>query len=474
MQPRVHRSFGAGASSLLASMVTYCVVCRMVSPTEYGRSTVVLSTLALFGVAFSWCGNLMLRYGPEELSRSGSLRVSLSTRLVFTVPPLLLLVPAVPAWFGWVNGWSPLVLCLSVLWLLGTAALGVLQPSASAAQRFGALALSNLLSRGTPALVILALALLGRIVSAEALIAASVGALLLATVLLLMALRPLLGLARPDRQLMRAMWRYSLPSLIAMPWLAIMNSVDPLILRRSTSDAEVGRYQLAYLVITLFATAGTSFNGAMSPVLVAAKARGDRHVLTDYAQRVQTRFAIGFGLLAFAAAPIVAPLGHAILPARWAGAADTAAMLTVAGGLTLGVFSFHPLVMATDSVWTLQAATILSGLTNLLGDLFWAPHWGAKGIAMANVAAWLVHLLVLALGLNRRIGARRISLFPLLGCGALVLAALFADAGLSLRLILSTALAVYAGPLAWRAYRARTPSSGDATRRRDDERATQA
>src|SRR5262245_20647892 len=119
MQPRVRRSFVAGASSLLASLATYVVVCRLVSPTEYGRSTIVLSTLGLFAVAFQWCGNLMIRYAPVELSRSGSLRVTLSTRLVFTVPPLLLLVPGVPAWFGWTEGWTPLVQCLSVLWLLG-------------------------------------------------------------------------------------------------------------------------------------------------------------------------------------------------------------------------------------------------------------------------------------------------------------------------------------------------------------------
>jgi hypothetical protein len=44
-QPRVRRSFVAGASSLLASFATYCVVCRVVSPAEYGRSSIVLATL---------------------------------------------------------------------------------------------------------------------------------------------------------------------------------------------------------------------------------------------------------------------------------------------------------------------------------------------------------------------------------------------------------------------------------------------
>jgi O-antigen/teichoic acid export membrane protein len=420
MRPRVRRSFLAGASSLVASIATYCVVCRLVSPAEYGRATIVLTTLALFGVAFQWCGNLMLRYGPEELTRAGSMRVTLSTRLVFSLPPLVLLV-LVPAYFRWSQGWSPLVMGLAVLWLAGTAALGLLQPSASAAQRFGALAISNLFARGTPAVVILALAFFGRDVYANDLIAASVGALLLATIFLWLQLRPLLGLVRPDRELLRAMWRYSLPSLIAMPSLAIINCIDPLILRRSTSDAEVGRYQLAYLVITLFSTAGTSFNGAMSPVLVSAKARGDVAVLHDYAERVQLRFAIGFGLLAFAAAAIAAPLGHAILPARWAGAADTAAILTVASGFTLGVFSFHPLIVATDSMWALQVATMLSGATNLLGDLLLAPRWGAAGIAMANVAAWWLQFTVLALWLHRRVGARRASLLPLTIGGALVL-----------------------------------------------------
>jgi len=69
----------------------------------------------------------------------------------------------------------------------------------------------------------------------------------------------------------------------------------------------------------------------------------------------------------------------------------------------------------------MQTASILSAAVNVGLDFAWAPRWGAAGVATANVAAWSVYLVALALLLHRRIGARRLALVPLLVAVAVVL-----------------------------------------------------
>jgi O-antigen/teichoic acid export membrane protein len=425
---RVRRSLFNSASGLATSAAAYLVIGCFVAPAEYGHAAIILATGGLFTIAVDWCGSVMMRYGPEELARDGTLRRTLATRLVFAVPALALTLPGVPLYLALARGWPAPLLALTVFWLLASAAFGVAQWSAVAAQRFGTLMVANTLVRSTPPLVVLALVAAGQAVTAERLAAATVGGFALGALVLFGALRTLLGLTRPDRALLSAMWRFSLPSLIAAPSLAAMTYVDPLVLQRWVSHADVGRYQLAYLAVTLFGMLGASLNSVLSPELVhhAAQGRADR--IERYRCRVQPRMAIGLGLCAFAAALLVAPVARAILPTRWAAAANTAAILTVAGGFMIGVWSYHPLVTVTDSTWALQLASMASAAINVALDLALAPRFGTVGVALANVAAWAVQLVALGLLLHRRVGARRIALVPLVAGAAVVLIILVARA----------------------------------------------
>jgi O-antigen/teichoic acid export membrane protein len=79
----------------------------------------------------------------------------------------------------------------------------------------------------------------------------------------------------------------------------------------------------------------------------------------------------------------------------------------------------------TDSVWSLQVATIAGAVTNVALDLWLAPRAGVEGVALANVAAWAVQLVVLESFLHRRIGARRVAIV-LVPCAAAVLLLLLA------------------------------------------------
>jgi O-antigen/teichoic acid export membrane protein len=414
---RIFDSLGNSAVTLLASLGAYVVIARFVAPAEYGRASIILATWGLASMTVDWSGTLLMRYGPVELGRDGTLRVTIATRLVFVWPALAATLPGALLYLGLARGWPALLLLLTVGWLVAAAAFSVTMWCAVAAQRFRALALANVLVRAAPPLVALTLVAARRAVSAEALVVGQVAGQALGAAVLIVALRPILGFARPDPALLRAMWRYCLPSLIAAVPTAAMSYVDPLILQRSVSAAEIGRYQLSYITVTVFGMVGASFNRVFSPELV----RGDQATVERYRLRVQPRIAVGLGVLTIVGALVVAPLASVILPVSWAGSAETFAILTVAGGLMIGVWSYYPLVNATDSVWAMQTASIFSAATNVALDFAWAPRWGASGVAAANVAAWAVYLVALALLLHRRIHARRLALVPLLVAAAVVL-----------------------------------------------------
>lgn len=435
---RVRGSMLSSAASLLSSLGSYALISRCVGPAEYGRAAVILSLWGLCTTATDWCGGVMMRYGPVELARQRSLRLTLSTRLLFAVPALALLVPGAPLYFVHQRGGSARLGWLMAAFLVASAALGIAQWCAIAAQRFAPLTLANTLVRAMPMLVIALLWSAHRPVVAEALVVATVAGAALGATVLFSALWPLLGIVRPDRALLASMWRYSLPSLVAAPSLAAMTYVDPLILQRSVSHADVGRYQLAYLTVTAFGMAGASLNSVLSPELVGARERGDERAVERYRSVTQPRLAVSLGLCACAVACVMAPLVRALLPSAWAGAAGPAAILTVAGALMLGVWSFHPLVTVSDSVWALELATILSAITNVGLDLWLAPRAGVTGVALANVAAWGVQLVALALLLHRRIGARRLTLL-LVPCAVIVLVIVAAGPGWA-RLVAAVAL----------------------------------
>lgn len=449
---RVRGSLLNSLSSFAVSAASYVVISRLVDPADYGRAAVVLAVWGLCAVPLEGTGHLLMRYGPVELAQKGSLRVSVSTRLVFALPPLVILVIVAP-WVLMARGWSTLLAAATVPWLLFTVLSSVAQWSGVASQRFFALTLGNVLNRSAPVAIALVLFALGLPVRADALVLATLLGLFLGSVVSLWRLRHLVGLTRPDRPLLRAMWQYSLPSLVAMPCGAAIQNVDPLVLNHFVSHADVGRYQLAYAVISIFGMLGASLNSVLSPELVRAKTEGRHDRFDIYRLRDQPRFAILLGMAAFGAACVAAPIMRTLLPPRFAGTAELVALLTVAGGFMMGVWSLHPMVTVTDSVWPFHLSTILGSFGNVIGDVLLAPRLGATGVALANVGAWALQLMVLGLFLRRRLRARIVGMVVLLPSGALVLALLLLDHPL-LRHLVGVAMLLLAAAGGFRLLRA--------------------
>jgi O-antigen/teichoic acid export membrane protein len=418
---RMRGSMAQNALSLGTSLVAYVVIGAVVEPAEYGRAAVVLACWGLLTVPIECTGNLLMRYGPVDLARTGTLRVSVSTRLVFALPPLLLLLPSAPLYLAFVRGWPTWMVLATMIWLLFFTSFSVTQWSGVAAQRFGILAAAGALNRSAPIVMVFLLSAIHAPIRAEAFVLASLVGLGVGTLVPLLLMRRLLGLQRPDRTLLVAMWRYALPSLVVLPIEAAIPYVDPLVLSRFVSNADVGRYQLAYAVINLFGMLGASFNSVLSPELVRTTATRNADAVEAYRRRDQPRFAVFLGLAAFGAACLVGPLARMVLPARFASTSELLAILTLAGGFMIGAFSLYPLATVTDSMWSLHLSFALSAVINFAFDLGLAPRTGSIGVAEANVIAWAVQFVALTLLLRRRRHVRMIAVAALVPAGTTIL-----------------------------------------------------
>jgi O-antigen/teichoic acid export membrane protein len=182
----------------------------------------------------------------------------------------------------------------------------------------------------------------------------------------------------------------------------------------------------------------------LSPELVRAHVGGDHGATERYRARTQSRLALGLGLCALAGACVASPILRAVLPGPYAAAAEPAALLCVVGALMMGVWSYHPLVTVTDNPWSLQLASMAGAVTNVALDFALAPRLGGRGVALANVAAWSLQLVVLSSILRVRIRARMSIVAPLLIASAVVCGLLLVGTPLAIRGALAAALVLTA------------------------------
>lgn len=431
-------AFGSLAG-LATSVLAVLAVSRFVAPEEYGRAAVMTAVWGILLNPITWCGGVMMRFGPVELQRAGRLSKTLATRAVFAAPVLVILLPTTMI-LARVRDWSTFDVILTYGWIGAATIYDFFQWSAVAGQRFRAMALTNVIVKSAPIAVLLVDAGLARVVRAEQLLAANVVGTAVAGTVLLVSIRRVIAPSAPDRRLLRQMWNYSLPGLVGMPALATIAWLDPLVLDHFSSSAEVGRYQLAYPTLTVFASVGASINAVFSPELVGAQAGRDPGALDSYRRRTQPVATLVLGSGALGVACLAPSIARCVLPSTYARSADLVGLLSIAGAFVVGTYVLYPLVTATDSVWSMQIASIGQAVANAVLDLLLAPTWGARGIAMANIGATGVGFLALTVLLRRNARASSYAAAPLVAAGAFVSFLLVMDVHVAVRALVGAAL----------------------------------
>lgn len=454
---RIRWSFVNSIAGLLAAAAMLLVVSRMVEPRVYGRVSVITAAWGLLLTPITWCGSLLMRFGPVEFESRQGLQQTIAARLVFiwaVVPPLCV-GGLVYLWLA--LHWSTTELALTFGYLIAASAFDVLNWSAIAAQRFAAMTSANIVLRAIPIVVLMFSHFDHFAISAPLLLSATTAATAMAALVYLFSLRGIVGVAALDRALLSRMWRYILPMLWGVPGQAATLWLDPLLLAHWTASAEVGRYQLAYPTITIFAALGAAINSVLSPELVRAGAAGRADAITRYASNVQPLIALLGASLAFGAACIAPEVLHFLLPARYAPTAQLMALLSIAGGFLLGCWSISPIVTVTDSLAYAQVSTLLQAITNVLGDIVLAPRYGGRGVALANICAWAASFVVLSLLMRRKVSLPRWSILAVLAGGAAALAVLVSSHSVVVHALASVVFAALALGIVQRVRHVRAP-----------------
>lgn len=191
---------------------------------------------------------------------------------------------------------------------------------------------------------------------------------------------------RPDRKVFLRMLVFALPLILSVGLNSLLNSLDNLALHRYAGEEDLGIYNAALGMVSLFSLVSTSFTNFWLPTALRWQADG----------KSQRHFALISEGLVF----LMSLLFFALLPAslllEWIlGPAYRAA------GSILGLLSLRPilslisettvlgLLFARKTAYNLPIS-LLTFLPGLLVNILLTPKWGYLGAALASAASSLV------------------------------------------------------------------------------------
>ncbi|MGI9604000.1 MAG: lipopolysaccharide biosynthesis protein [Acidimicrobiales bacterium] len=200
---------------------------------------------------------------------------------------------------------------------------------------------------------------------------------------------------RVDRSQLKRALAIGLPTVPHSVGIFLLATGDRLVIERLEGVAEVGRYQVAYLVGSAGVVLVMAFNAAWAPLIFGADAEVRDRTLRDTtaaAQRLLSLVAAGLAVGAPLALAIAAPADY-----------DTdnlvlvAALIAPAGLLYVRYQSAALALVASRRTGPLALATPLAAGFNLAANLVLVPVWGLEGAAIATTISYGVWALVIEL-----------------------------------------------------------------------------
>jgi len=191
----------------------------------------------------------------------------------------------------------------------------------------------------------------------------------------------------PQHAQLSRLLRFGLPLTVASLGLWMTNLGDRLIIGRSLSPDELGRYAAAYTIALLVPGAAAGIHLAAYPRIVAV-AQNAPHLLSSQV-RVFQRFA------ALASVPVAALLAitgrnlvNLIGGSGFELAIAVPALLAIALLLDQVNGVAHYVLMSFDRTTWLQGAWLFAGAANLAINVLAVPAWGLIGAAITTLATF--------------------------------------------------------------------------------------
>jgi O-antigen/teichoic acid export membrane protein len=408
---------------LAIGATSIAVLTRYLGPEDYGRYTLALMYMQLFGVlADVGLYTTVVREVSKDPARTAelvsnalTLRLLLSIAVVAVGAGVSLLLPYEPdVRVAIVIAGAPVA-----LGMLTSSFVAVLQ----ARLRMGRAVVGDVLGRAVALGLVLVVIWLD--LGFYAVLGAAAGGAVAALLVTSWLTRPLTSVSfRADAKLWRALLKTSLPLGVALAINEVYFRIDTLIISVYEPYEQVAFYTLAYRILELILVLGTVFLNSVLPVLSEAVARDE--VRTMRVIRDSTDLLVAMGAPLVAGGLVLAPeIVEVAAGERFGEAATPLRILLVAGALIWvnGVFGTALIAKErqTSALWLNVAALTF----NIVMNFLLVPRHGIVAAAVVTVAS---ELLILA-G-SYRLMRRHLGFFPFPATLAPALAAAAAMAGL--------------------------------------------
>ncbi len=422
--------------ALAAGLLCTIVTVRLLEPSAYGRFAIFFMLLEIISHLLIWPNLGLVRFGREELGRTGSLAHTFWARLALFAICVLAAAGLLATFRQQVEAYlkleyAPYLLLLFYVILNGFTLMA--QSVFQTVSRFRAYAVAQASVKILNLAFILVLfVLLQRSVGPGRIIAVHIASFGIAS-LICLSLLPWTSLL-PVRTSLSALGRiaaYSWPLLPAGLSALVVNWVDFVVIRHYWSEAKVGLYAASYQPVTVIIALQVALLAAVIPLLVSLVIEKRRETLIWYLDEglPQIAWTVGLGgvLLAMAAEAIPLVLGQ-----RYQASIVPCQVLTC--GVAVFVFAGFQsaLAKALDKVQAMFVVGLLTACLNALFDLSLVPRFGIRGAGIATTAAFLLSGLLYFPILNSKTSLRGMRPFRRYGalCG-LVFPLIMASAALA-------------------------------------------
>jgi O-antigen/teichoic acid export membrane protein len=440
---------GFQAVGFLFSMVYLTLVTRALGPSGFGVFTVFLSVVHFaFNVGVNWGQSAMVRFGKEELVRSGRIaetfwarQILLTIGLVVIGTVVLLTHSSLESYLGETGATLTWLLWpFLVLYSMADVAAWTLQ----AVGRMRLYAVTLVVRKIV--VVLGALALIGGWIPSTVSVVVALEGLGCAAILAVATMQLSGSTFSPVRvslSKVREIARYAWPVLGSFVAGYFTTWAHVVIINATLGTAEVGLYQAAYQFVFVLAEGAAALSTVLFPVMVAVDARRESSVIVDfYVPRLTPQLSLIWSV-AVMVLIVACPVG---VPLLWGSAyAETWPAFTwLLGGLAFQMVTlmYSVLFSARGLLRGVMAVNVVMSALNVGALSVAVPRWGLIGAAVVSAgcaAASAVMYLVIG---NRAFGLStwRALLGPL--AVVLVLGASLVSSGTTARLLAAAIVTV--------------------------------
>jgi len=383
---------GQGAA-FIGGLLAMIVTARLLGPDGYGRLAMFFLVLAVLSqVLISWPNTGLVRFGREEMARSGQVRETFGAALLLFFVNLVI-AGGIVFFFrerlrAYLNIGPDAFLLLLVYLALNEAVLlfRALFQTVSAFRAYAAAAF--LIRPLNVVFIVFVFVLLAHPADAPGILKTHLASisLVLLMCIVVAARRPDTGIAVAAKTVRRVA-AYAWPLMLGGLWVLVVDWVDLALIRHYRPAVEVGWYAAAYQPLTVLGHLRLAGIAAVLPLLVSfATAKRFATLVWSLDDLLpQIAWAAGIGAALAAAGVELIPL---VLGAEYTPAVEPCRILMIAAACSCVAVFFEAIARATDRVGITVVVLAVVAVANVGLDVLLIPRVGIAGGAIATSIAF--------------------------------------------------------------------------------------